>query len=382
MNFDVETLENDTFLPDRNYHVEITGVQGGTLNAKEKTVETTIHDNDKPPVPDMREGNEPGSVEITLVPGTNKLVVEYIDESKQSQSITVIDSGNGTWLSAAPLPSDVFLDEQNRKLTLGAKAVLDKSEVRAHNDAYLEGEEALFTAGSENTPPSPPLHEEQPAMQHGGSAELSTETHSGHVTETVAQHYDHDGHGLYVSDGIDATAYSQLVSHSGEDLLNYLGQHSAELLAATKDSGGHELHGSASDDVLVAGHGTQLLEGGAGADTFALLFDSNDAASWHETGKILDFNPQEGDRIVLAGDEHLAHAKLAVSSDADGQHLHISDDAGHTRTIDIASQNDKTPTAGDILSHVEIRTPQGYSEPVYSTPQTPHLPQDDYSHLL
>jgi len=199
--------------------------------------------------------------------------------------------------------------------------------------------------------------------------------------EAAAADHSHgsDGHDVLIGDGIDAAAYSQLVSHQGEDLLQYLGQHSAELLAATRDSGSHELHGGAGDDVLIAGHGATLLEGGAGADTFAYLLDSNDAASWNEPSRILDFNPQEGDRIVLAGGEHV---KAEVSHDASGQHLHVTDDAGHSRTIDISAQNGKTLTAEDILSHVEIRAPQSYSEPASSVPQTHHLPQDDHSHLI
>ena len=222
-----------------------------------------------------------------------------------------------------------------------------------------------------------PLEHHEPQLQPADGAVAS----AADGLEAAAADHSHgsDGHDVLIGDGIDAAAYSQLVSHQGEDLLQYLGQHSAELLAATRDSGSHELHGGAGDDVLIAGHGATLLEGGAGADTFAYLLDSNDAASWNEPSRILDFNPQEGDRIVLAGGEHL---KAEVSHDASGQHLHVTDDAGHSRTIDISAQNGKTLTAEDILSHVEIRAPQSYSEPASSVPQTHHLPQDDHSHLI
>ena len=184
---------------------------------------------------------------------------------------------------------------------------------------------------------------------------------------------------MLIGDGIDAAAYSHLVSYQGEDLLQYLGQHSAELLAASQQSASHELHGGAGDDVLIAGHGAQLLEGGAGADTFAYLLDSNDAASWNEPSRILDFNPQEGDRIVLAGGEHL---KAEVSHDESGQHLHVTDDAGHMRTIDISAQNGKTLTAEDILTHVEIHSAQHYDPSHHSVPPAPPLPQEDNSHIL
>ena len=201
-----------------------------------------------------------------------------------------------------------------------------------------------------------------------------------HEAGTIVQYHGSDGHDVLASDGIDVATYSGLMNLDGAALLSHLGEHSAELLAASQHSSNHALHGGAGDDVLIAGHGAALLEGGAGADTFAYLLDSNNAASWHEPSRILDFNPAEGDRIVLAGGDHV---KAEVSSDAGGQHLHVTDAAGHVRTIDIASGNGKTLTAEDILSHVDIQTPQPSYEPsAYSVPQTPHLPQDDHSHLI
>ena len=172
------------------------------------------------------------------------------------------------------------------------------------------------------------------------------------------------------------------MSLEGSDLLDHLVAHSSELLSASKYSATHTLHGSSGNDTLIATHGTEHLEGGAGADTFAYLLDSGDITSWQQTNKIADYNPAEGERIVLIGDEHLAHAKLTVSEDARGQHLNITDDAGHTRSIDIAGQNGKTLSAADILSHTEIRTPQGYEPSAYSVPQTPVLAQEDNSHLI
>ena len=228
-------------------------------------------------------------------------------------------------------------------------------------------------------------HSGDDAAVHNDSAHAAALHHSApqalHEASTVAQHHHgSDGHDVLASDGIDVATYSGLMNLDGAALLSHLGEHSAELLAASQGSASHELHGGAGDDVLIAGHGAQLLEGGAGADTFAYLLDSNHAASWNEPSRILDFNPQEGDRIVLAGGEHV---KAEVSSDASGQHLHVTDEAGHSRTIDIASGNGKTLTAEDILSHVDIQTPQPSYEPsAYSVPQTPHLPQDDHSHLI
>ena len=129
-------------------------------------------------------------------------------------------------------------------------------------------------------------------------------------------------------------------------------------------------------------HGAETLSGETGmADTFAYLLDSNDAASWQQPGKISDYNPAEGDRIVLAG-RGLADARLEVSADEHGQHLNITDRAGHTRSIDIAAAGGKPLTAADILSHVEIRDPQQYDPSHHSTPQQPPLPQEDNSHIL
>ena len=236
----------------------------------------------------------------------------------------------------------------------------------------------------EDTPSANLEQHETPQAVHDDAALASASdgAEAAHPHDSTTHQHGGDGHDVLVSDGIDTAAYSGLMNLDGADLLNYLGEHSSELLAASKTASSHALHGGAGDDTLVAGHGAALLEGGAGADTFAWLLDSNDAASWQQPGKILDFNPHEGDRIVLAGDEHLAHAKLEVSEDASGQHLHVTDDAGHTRSIDIASQGGKTLSAEDILSHVDIAAPKAYEPSAYSAPQTHHLPQDDHSHLI
>ena len=84
---------------------------------------------------------------------------------------------------------------------------------------------------------------------------------------------------------------------------------------------------------------------------------------------------------MLAG-RGLADARLEVSVDEHGQHLNITDRAGHTRSIDIAAAGGKPLTAADILSHIEIRDPQQYDPSHHSTPQQPALPQEDNSHIL
>ena len=54
-----------------------------------------------------------------------------------------------------------------------------------------------------------------------------------------------------------------------------------------------QIDGKAGDDVLIGGRGIDFLTGGLGADQFILDVDAN------ETDEILDFNPEEGDTIVL-----------------------------------------------------------------------------------
>ena len=246
------------------------------------------------------------------------------------------------------------------------------------------GNDNVTTEIVEDTPSGNLEQHETPQAVHDDAALASASdgAEAAHPHDSTTHQHGGDGHDVLVSDGIDTAAWSGLMNLDGADLLNYLGEYSSELLAASKTASSHALHGGAGDDTLVAGHGAALLEGGAGADTFAYLLDSHDAASWQQPGKILDFNPHEGDRIVLAGDEHLAHAKLEVSEDASGQHLHVTDDAGHTRSIDIASQGGKPLSAEDILSHVDIAAPKAYEPSAYSAPQTHHLPQEDHSHLI
>ena len=270
-------------------------------------------------------------------------------------------------------------------------AATDPQKVTLESFSYTPLKDDGSNHSNTPEPPKANLEHDSPVLHHSGDdaahhdgAHAAALHHSApqalHEASTIVQYHGSDGHDVLASDGIDVATYSGLMNLDGAALLSHLGEHSAELLAANKNSVSHELHGGAGDDVLIAGHGAALLEGGTGADTFAYLLDSNDATSWNEPSHILDFNPQEGDRIVLAGGDHV---KAEVSSDAGGQHLHVTDAAGHVRTIDIASGNGKTLTAEDILSHVDIQTPQPSYEPsAYSVPQTPHLPQDDHSHLI
>lgn len=59
------------------------------------------------------------------------------------------------------------------------------------------------------------------------------------------------------------------------------------------------LIGDANNNTLIAGAGAYTLTGGAGADRFVLR--SAESHSSETADLITDFNPSEGDRIVLGG---------------------------------------------------------------------------------
>jgi len=251
-----------------------------------------------------------------------------------------------------------------------------------HADGANIGKENLATTIHDGSANSAPLEHHEPQLQHDDGAAAGADNAAHDENHAIAHAQDDNSTAsLHIGDGIDPATYAKLVSLDNAELLQYLGEHSRELLAATQHQGAHEQHGGSGDDTLVATHGTTLQEGGAGADTFAYLLDSHDSASW-QNSHITDFDPQGGDRIVLTGDQ-LADARLEISQEANGQqHLNVTDREGHTRTIDISAQNGKTLTAEDILTHVEIHSAQHYDPSHHSVPPAPPLPQEDNSHIL
>ncbi len=64
-------------------------------------------------------------------------------------------------------------------------------------------------------------------------------------------------------------------------------------------SGNDSLSGGGGADTILGGPGADILKGGAGADLFVFGAVSHSAAAAPDT--ILDFNPQQGDALVLAG---------------------------------------------------------------------------------
>ena len=387
--FTLTATDDQVAMGARSANLTIDSAEGAEVSHTSHFTNVRILDNDPMSAPSVTKDTQSGTIRFTPGFDPNEannddafMEVRFTDRAGQTYQLWAKHDYSGWRFHTEHRmggASGVSIDSQTGTVTIPQAMLQPGSEAVAQNFNDPLGSAGSASASERNTANAPEntapggayLHTE-PAMQH--------EADSNH--DNASHQQGSDGHDVLVSDGIDTAAYSQLVSLEGSDLLNYLGQHSAELLAATQHSNAHTLRGGAGDDVLIAGHGAELLTGGVGADTFAYLLDSNDATSWQQASKIADFNPAEGDRIVLAGDERLAHAKLEVSTDEQGQHLHISDDAGHSRTIDIAGKDGKTLTAEDILSHVEIRTPQGYEPSAYNVPQTQHLPHDDHSHLI
>ena len=387
--FTLTATDDQVAMGARSANLTIDSAEGAEVSHTSHFTNVRILDNDPMSAPSVTKDTQSGTIRFTPGFDPNEannddafMEVRFTDRAGQTYQLWAKHDYSGWRFHTEHRmggASGVSIDSQTGTVTIPQSMLQPGSEAVAQNFNDPLGSAGSASASERNTANAPEntapggayLHTE-PAMQH--------EADSNH--DNASHQQGSDGHDVLVSDGIDTAAYSQLVSLEGSDLLNYLGQHSAELLAATQHSNAHTLRGGAGDDVLIAGHGAELLTGGVGADTFAYLLDSNDATSWQQASKIADFNPAEGDRIVLAGDEHLAHAKLEVSTDERGQHLHISDDAGHSRTIDIAGKDGKTLTTEDILSHVEIRTPQGYEPSAYNVPQTQHLPHDDHSHLI
>ena len=361
--------------------------------------EVGILDNDPPVTPTIVRDEKTGNVSITSgmdlknpanTYTMNELTfmeIRFTDPSGQTYKLIArkdIHAAETEWafdddykISSA---SGITLNAQTGTVTIPAHMLKAGSEVTAQNfnDAYGSANSEVATVKAGEAPQAPNIAPEQPIIEHGHLADdVQDVSHGQHDADSHHTHEsaEHTAQGtLHLSPEINVADYGQLVNMEGEDILNYLGQHSAEILAKTTDSGSvQNLHGSDGDDIFVAAHGAHQFSGGKGADTFAFLFDGNDGHG----DKILDFNPAEGDRIVFAG-EHLAGAKLTLEDHGESQRLSISDSEGHTQTVDIVGANGKL-SEKDILTHVKVMTPQGYDEPAYSSNYNPHL-EDDHNH--
>ena len=357
-----------------------------------------ILDNNPPVTPTIVRDEKTGDISITsgmnLSNPANRdsmnqltfMEIHFTDPSGQAYKLITQKNVHGVteWAfdevyTVSPA-SGITLNTQTGTVTIPAHMLKAGSEVTAqnYNDAYGSANSEVATVKAGEAPQAPHIAPEQPLVEHNHLADdVQDVGHEQHDVDSDNAHEsaEHTAQGtLHLSPEINAADYSQLVNMEGEDILNHLGQHSAEILAKTTDSGSlQNLHGSDGDDIFVAAHGAHQFSGGKGADTFAFLFDGNDGHG----DKILDFNPAEGDRIVFAG-EHLAGAKLTLEEHGESQRLSISDSEGHTQTVDIVCTNGKL-SEKDILTHVKVMTPQGYDEPAYSSNYNPHL-EDDHNH--
>ena len=77
--------------------------------------------------------------------------------------------------------------------------------------------------------------------------------------------------------------------------IKYLMKRRHNYLLGEKDD--DALYGGIGDDILIGGPGADRLVGGQGADGF--WFESGDTGDINDV--ITDFNPTQGDRIVLSG---------------------------------------------------------------------------------
>ena len=225
-----------------------------------------------------------------------------------------------------------------------------------HADGANIGKENLATTIHDGSANSAPLEHHEPQLQHDDGAAAGADNAAHDENHAIAHAQDDNSTApLHIGDGIDPATYAKLVSLDNAELLQYLGEHSRELLAATQHQGAHEQHGGSGDDTLVATHGTTLQEGGAAADTFAYLLDGGDTLHWQGASTITDYNPGEGDRIVL---KHGAGWQVeSVDFDPATQNLTIKATHGeqtYSNTVHIHAHDGHHFNTEEILNAVTI----------------------------
>ncbi|EEV88262.1 glycosyl hydrolase, partial [Cardiobacterium hominis] len=225
-----------------------------------------------------------------------------------------------------------------------------------HADGANIGKENLATTIHDGSANSAPLEHHEPQLQHDDGAAAGADNAAHDANHAIAHAQDDNSTAsLHIGDGIDPATYAKLVSLDNAELLQYLGEHSRELLAATQHQGAHEQHGGSGDDTLVATHGTTLQEGGAAADTFAYLLDGGDTLHWQGASTITDYNPGEGDRIVL---KHGAGWQVeSVDFDPATQNLTIKATHGaqtYSNTVHLHAHDGHYFNTEEILNAVTI----------------------------
>ncbi|WP_049152998.1 hypothetical protein, partial [Cardiobacterium hominis] len=132
------------------------------------------------------------------------------------------------------------------------------------------------------------------------------------------------GNGVLISPNVNPDELAKLVSLDGQELIDYIDQHGHNILQNVQNpTPSPVLRGGDGDDILVSGYGVDHLAGGKGADTFVYIMDGKNSFPYQNNDQILDFNPAEGDRIVLTrGDGWtLQFDKVEFVADAHVQRL-------------------------------------------------------------
>ena len=132
------------------------------------------------------------------------------------------------------------------------------------------------------------------------------------------------GNGVLISPNVNPDELAKLVSLDGQELIDYIDQHGHNILQNVQNpTASPVLRGGDGDDILVSGYGVDHLAGGKGADTFVYIMDGKNSFPYQNNDQILDFNPAEGDRIVLTrGDGWtLQFDKVEFVADAHVQRL-------------------------------------------------------------
>ena len=154
--FTLDIAKDGKFEGSEGYTLTLSNPQGAVLG--QSSVETKVTDIDPPPAPTVEDGSEQGSVVVTPANGTDKLVINFNNEDKEPQTVTVSkDPATGEWSSKEPLPQGVTVDPKTGVVTIGATAVEDGGDVKAIASAGdTNSPEGTGKAGNNGTTPSEP----------------------------------------------------------------------------------------------------------------------------------------------------------------------------------------------------------------------------------
>ena len=184
---------------------------------------------------------------------------------------------------------------------------------------------------------------------------------SGHVNDAPSAIHDtiHGG-GVLVSPNINPDDYAQLVQLDGQALLDYVKAHGHDMLQKpANETPGVTLRGSDGDDTLISGYGVDFLEGGKGADTFIYAMDGENSFPYQNNDHILDFNPAEGDRIVLTRGEGwtLQFDRVEFEAAAHVQRLQYKvykGSEGYINAIQIHSHDGHAFSVDEIMNAITV----------------------------